>query len=62
MRELAERNGMRELFVLTRRSNRAAVELYTATGGIIENEDDLLFVYPTGGRKTARPKKSERHE
>jgi ribosomal protein S18 acetylase RimI-like enzyme len=47
MRTLAETRDMRELFVFTTRSNEAAVELYKATGGTIENGDDLLFVYPT---------------
>ena len=61
VRELAEKEGMEELFVFTTRSNRAAVEFYKATGGIIENGDDLLFVYPTRGRKTARSKKSRHH-
>jgi ribosomal protein S18 acetylase RimI-like enzyme len=48
MRTLAEQQGMREVFVFTTRSNRAAVEFYTATGGLAENGDDLLFVYPVG--------------
>jgi ribosomal protein S18 acetylase RimI-like enzyme len=47
MRTLAEKRGMEELFVFTTRSNKAAVELYKATGGIAENGDDLLFVYHT---------------
>ena len=46
LRKEVRRRHMKELFVFTRRSNRPAVELYKATGGIIENGDDLLFVYP----------------
>ena len=47
LRTLAESAGMRELFVFTTRSNVDAVEFYKASGGIMENSDDLLFVFPT---------------
>lgn len=32
-------------FVLTNRSNTAAVNLYAETGGIIKNPDDVMFEY-----------------
>jgi ribosomal protein S18 acetylase RimI-like enzyme len=42
----ARARQMLEAFVLTNRSNEQAIRLYTRTGGIIENPDDLMFVYP----------------
>ena len=35
-----------EMFVLTNHSNHGAVAFYTCTGGIVEESDALLFVYP----------------
>jgi ribosomal protein S18 acetylase RimI-like enzyme len=43
---IARRDGI-ETFVFTNHSNKAGVEFYKSTGGIIENGDDLLFVYPS---------------
>jgi hypothetical protein len=35
-----------EAFVLTSRDNAPAIALYTATGGSIEDDAGLCFVYP----------------
>ena len=45
LRNLANAAGCSELFVLTNRSNEAAMDFYGKTGGKIENGDDVLFVY-----------------
>jgi ribosomal protein S18 acetylase RimI-like enzyme len=52
LKEVAASRGLTEIFVFTNHSNRGAVAFYKRTGGIIENGDDLMFVYPTkkGGR------------
>lgn len=39
-----ERNGS-EIFLMTNRSNIAAMRLYMSTGGVQEGEDNVLFVY-----------------
>lgn len=46
IRGIAKRERMIETFVFTNYSNEGAVRFYKSTGGIIENGDDLLFVYP----------------
>jgi ribosomal protein S18 acetylase RimI-like enzyme len=38
-------NKCSEVFVLTNSSNLAAMKTYKATGGVRENEDDVMFVY-----------------
>lgn len=43
---LARAEGMFEAFVLTSRRNEPATRLYTRTGGIIEDDAAVLFVYP----------------
>lgn len=43
--EIVKREGWKEAFVLTERSNAAAVAFYESTGGRTEGGDDLLFVY-----------------
>ena len=45
---LAREEGMFEAFVLTSRSNEAARKLYTRTGGLVEDDSAVLFVYPFG--------------
>lgn len=37
--------GMAEMFVLTNRSNTAAMRLYACTGGRIEADDEQMFVW-----------------
>lgn len=39
-----QKNGS-EIFLMTNRSNVAAMRLYTSTGGVQEGEDNVLFVY-----------------
>ena len=46
IKELARAEGMFEAFVLTSRSNDAARRLYTRTGGVVEDDAAMLFVYP----------------
>jgi len=45
---LARAEGMFEVFVLTSKGNDAACRLYTRTGGRIEDDSAVLFVYPLG--------------
>ena len=45
LKEIAREHSCHEIFVLTNRSNLAAMRLYETTGGSIENNDDVLFVY-----------------
>ena len=46
IREIARREGMFEAFVLTSRGNAPARRLYESTGGIVEDDAAILFVYP----------------
>lgn len=34
-----------KMFVITNKSNKAAIELYKSSGAISENDDDIVFVY-----------------
>lgn len=43
--EIVKREGWKETFVLTERSNAGAVAFYESTGGRMAGGDDLLFVY-----------------
>lgn len=43
---LARAESMVEAFVLTSRGNEAARGLYARTGGVLEDDAALLFVYP----------------
>jgi ribosomal protein S18 acetylase RimI-like enzyme len=45
VREIVRREKMMNAFVFTSYSNKDAVEFYKRTGGIVENGDDLMFVY-----------------
>jgi ribosomal protein S18 acetylase RimI-like enzyme len=45
LKKLAQAGNCSEIFVLTNKSNEAAMQLYARTGGAIENGDDVLFVY-----------------
>jgi ribosomal protein S18 acetylase RimI-like enzyme len=43
---LARAEGMFEAFVLTNRDNEPARRLYARTGGVVEDDSAVLFVYP----------------
>ena len=45
---LARAEGMFEVFVLTSQDNEAACRLYARTGGKVEDDSAVLFVYPLG--------------
>jgi hypothetical protein len=44
---------MFEAFVLTSRGNEPARRLYARTGGIVEDDSAVLFVYPLGAKSAA---------
>ncbi len=46
IRDVVEREHLKEAFVLTNRDNPAAIALYSSTGAIADDEEGLLFVYP----------------
>ncbi len=50
---LARAEGMFEALVLTSRSNKAARFLYARTGGLVEDDTAVLFVYPFGEKGAA---------
>ena len=50
---LARAEGMFEAFVLTSRGNEPARRLYARTGGIVEDDSAMLFVYPFGAESAA---------
>ena len=45
LKNIARMHNCCEMFVPTRKSNSAAMALFRATGGKIENDDDILFIY-----------------
>jgi ribosomal protein S18 acetylase RimI-like enzyme len=45
LKKLAKINKCSEIFVMTNKGNEAAMKLYVKTGGKVENNDDVLFVY-----------------
>jgi ribosomal protein S18 acetylase RimI-like enzyme len=45
LKMIAREKGCREIFVMTNKANLAAMRLYEKTGGSVENNDDVLFVY-----------------
>ena len=53
VRKVVHEEGLMEAFVFTSRENDAALALYRKTGGQIEDEHSVLFVYP-GGAEVAR--------
>jgi ribosomal protein S18 acetylase RimI-like enzyme len=46
IKRLAREEGMSEAFVLTNHDNEAALRLYESTGGVVEEDSAVLFVYP----------------
>jgi aminoglycoside 3-N-acetyltransferase I len=51
--ELARVQGMFEAFVLTSRGNEPARRLYEGTGGLVEDDSAVLFVYPLSSEHVA---------
>ena len=45
LKKLARNYQCSEIFVPTNAHNEAAMQLYRKTGGVRENEDDVIFVY-----------------
>jgi ribosomal protein S18 acetylase RimI-like enzyme len=45
LKKLALAKRCSEIFVITNKSNEAAMQLYARTGGIMESGDDVVFVY-----------------
>ncbi len=45
LKRLASANDCSEIFVPTDKSNGPAVGLYQKTGGHVENDDDVVFIY-----------------
>ena len=50
---LARAEGMFEAFVVTSQRNEAARRLYARTGGMVEDDAAVLFVYPFGSESAA---------
>ena len=46
LKRLAAARNCSEIFVLTNENNPAANRLYQKTGGMRENPDDVMYVYP----------------
>lgn len=55
IQEIARREGTFEAFVLTSRGNDAARKLYASTGGIVEDDAAMLFVYPFAADGASTP-------
>ena len=49
----AQRLGCREAWVLTDRSNQAAMRLYASTGGVEAPRDQVMFTYFMNGKRRA---------
>ncbi len=46
LKEIAKEEGIKEMFVLTNRSNTPAMNLYKSTGGVEEeSKDEVMFTY-----------------
>ncbi|MBU1019081.1 MAG: GNAT family N-acetyltransferase [Patescibacteria group bacterium] len=45
LKKIAKKRLCHEVFVMTNKNNTAAMKLYKKTGGKIEKDDDVLFVY-----------------
>lgn len=46
VRDVVEREGLMEAFLLTNRANEPAMALFRRTGGTAEDDDGVVFVYP----------------
>lgn len=45
IKELKDKNGFDKIFLVTNKSNDAAVSLYESTGGITSSDDDIIFTF-----------------
>ena len=45
LKELARRAGAFEIWVVTNKSNQAAMQLYRSTGGTAKQDDDVVFEF-----------------
>ena len=45
LKRVAKENSCSKIFVITNKSNVAAMALYKNTGGLFESDDDVVFVY-----------------
>jgi aminoglycoside 3-N-acetyltransferase I len=45
IKDLARRAGACEIWVVTNKSNQAAMQLYRSTGGTAEQDDDVVFEF-----------------
>lgn len=45
-RDVVAREGLMEAFLLTNRTNAPAMNLFERTGGVAEDDDGVVFVYP----------------
>jgi ribosomal protein S18 acetylase RimI-like enzyme len=52
LKEIARSYRCREIFVPTRKSNTAAIALYSGTHGKVENDDDVIFIYDQEALRT----------
>lgn len=45
IKELKDKNGFDKIFLVTNKSNEAAVSLYESTGGVASSDDDIIFTF-----------------
>ena len=55
LKRISKKHNCSEIFVLTNKSNAAAMKFYASTNGKRENTDDVMFVYsPVSGQSSYR--------
>lgn len=45
IKEFKDKNGFDKIFLVTNKSNEAAVSLYESTGGVASSDDDIIFTF-----------------
>ena len=45
LKDLARESGASEIWVITNKSNQAAIQLYRAAGGVAKHDDDIVFEF-----------------